>query len=95
MEGAVKNAILFAALGLVMGTATLLSGWIFGAAGEKLTMRLRMAVLRNLLRQDASYFDHPSHSSGKLTTRLATDAPNVKSVRISVDTHEELQAFIL
>uniref|UniRef100_A0A914UX02 Uncharacterized protein n=1 Tax=Plectus sambesii TaxID=2011161 RepID=A0A914UX02_9BILA len=79
MEGAVTNAFLFVGLGLVTGAATFLAGWIFGAAGEKLTMRLRLAVMRNLLRHDAAYFDHPSHSSGKLTTRLATDAPNVKS----------------
>lgn len=81
MKGAVTSAFLFVGLGLVMGLATFFAGWIFGAAGEKLTMRLRLAVMRNLLRHDASYFDHPSHSSGKLTTRLATDAPNVKSVR--------------
>ncbi|KIH57613.1 ABC transporter, ATP-binding protein [Ancylostoma duodenale] len=29
---------------------------------------------------DASYFDNPAHTPGKLITRLATDAPNIKAV---------------
>ena len=30
--------------------------------------------------QDAAYFDQPTHSTGALSTRLATDASNVKGV---------------
>ena len=29
---------------------------------------------------DIAYFDMPIHSSGKISTRLATDTPNVRSV---------------
>ncbi|KAJ1349956.1 hypothetical protein KIN20_005640 [Parelaphostrongylus tenuis] len=29
---------------------------------------------------DAAYFDNPEHAPGRLITRLATDAPNVKAV---------------
>ncbi|TKR81872.1 hypothetical protein L596_015674 [Steinernema carpocapsae] len=36
-------------------------------------------AFRSLLRQDTAYFDDPRHSSGRLTTRLATDAPNVRA----------------
>ena len=50
----------------------------FGWAGENLTMRMRMNVFKNIMRQDASFFDDPLHSTGKICTRLATDAPNVK-----------------
>ena len=35
--------------------------------------------LQNLLRQDGYYYDMPSHSIGKLTMRLATDAHNVQA----------------
>ena len=35
-----------------------------------------------MLRQDISYFDDPKHSTGALTTRLATDASQVKNVSI-------------
>lgn len=35
--------------------------------------------LQNLLSQDASFYDRSENSVGKLTTRLATDAPNVQA----------------
>lgn len=31
------------------------------------------------MQQDASYFDDPKHNVGSLTSRLATDAPNVQA----------------
>ena len=43
-------------------------------------MRLRLQTFYSLLRQDISYFDDPKHSTGALTTRLATDASQVKNV---------------
>ena len=52
----------------------------FGQSGEKLTMRLRLNTFYAMLRQDISYFDDPKHSTGALTTRLATDASQVKNV---------------
>ena len=68
--------------------AVLFSNWksnnfqevYFGYAGENLTMRMRLKVFENILRQDAAFFDDPRHSTGKICTRLATDAPNVKQV---------------
>jgi hypothetical protein len=56
----------------------------FGWAGENLTMRMRMKVFTNLMRQDAAFFDDPLHATGKICTRLATDAPNVKQVKSAV-----------
>ena len=43
-------------------------------------MKFRITALRNILHQDAGYFDNPIHTAGKLITRLASDAPNVKAV---------------
>ncbi len=42
-----------------------------------------MKVFRNVLRQHVAYFDDPKHSTGKIGTRLATDAPNVKAVSLN------------
>ena len=53
---------------------------MFGIAGENITMRMRMAVFNNIMRQDVGYFDDPRHSTGKICTRLATDAPNIRAV---------------
>ncbi|KAI1707098.1 ABC transporter transmembrane region domain-containing protein [Ditylenchus destructor] len=77
---ALRGSIGFAVLGVVSGLSTFGSGSLMGIVGEKMTMRLRLAVFKNILRQDGSYFDDARHSTGKLTSRLATDAPNVQAV---------------
>uniref|UniRef100_A0A7E4VAL1 ABC-type xenobiotic transporter n=1 Tax=Panagrellus redivivus TaxID=6233 RepID=A0A7E4VAL1_PANRE len=55
------------------------SGVMLGNAGERMSSRLRVAVFRNILRQDGYYFDRATHSVGKLTARLASDAYNVQA----------------
>ncbi|WAR14100.1 MDR1-like protein [Mya arenaria] len=51
----------------------------FGYSGETLTKRLRLKTFNAFLRQDVAYFDDAKHSTGALTTRLATDASLVKN----------------
>lgn len=46
-------------------------------------MNMRIRAFKNIMYQDGSYFDNPAHTPGKLISRLATDAPNVKA---SMDT---------
>ncbi|CAD5227451.1 unnamed protein product [Bursaphelenchus xylophilus] len=75
----VLNGVAFAALGVFTFIFTLSSGALLGSAGERVTKRLRTAVFKNVLRQDGGYFDDPRHATGKLTTRLASDAPNVQA----------------
>jgi ABC-type multidrug transport system fused ATPase/permease subunit len=60
---------------------------MFGITGENMTMRMRMAAFRNILRQDVSYFDDARHSTGKICTRLATDAPNIRAVSTYIDVY--------
>ncbi|VDK22775.1 unnamed protein product [Anisakis simplex] len=79
-KSALKNSLFFVGLGIIQGTAAFICISLYGTAGERLTMKLRMSVFRSLLRQDLAYFDDSRHSAAKMTTRLATDAPNVKSV---------------
>ncbi|CAJ0559987.1 unnamed protein product, partial [Mesorhabditis spiculigera] len=50
----------------------------FGVVASRVTERLRSLTFRNVLSQSAAYFDSPKHSAGKISTRLATDAPNIK-----------------
>lgn len=49
-------------------------------ACEKLIMRLRVQAFENVLRQPVFWFDLKSSSPGNIITRLARDAPLVKSV---------------
>ncbi|CAD5220372.1 unnamed protein product [Bursaphelenchus okinawaensis] len=69
----------FLVLGFIQGTSMFLHAVLFGVSAERLTMRLRSALFRRILSQDMSYFDQSIHTTGKLCTRLSTDAPNVKS----------------
>ncbi|KAK0401518.1 hypothetical protein QR680_015832 [Steinernema hermaphroditum] len=72
-------ALMFLVLGAVEAITMFLPSFLFGLSAERLTMRLRAKLFRNILRMDIAYFDKPNHSSGKIATRLATDTPNVKS----------------
>ncbi|XGW12862.1 hypothetical protein V3C99_013481 [Haemonchus contortus] len=79
LHGATMNAIWFSLLGISSGISTMISGYLFGRIGESLTNRLRISLFTNIVKQDGEYFDHEDHASGKLTTRLATDAPNIRA----------------
>uniref|UniRef100_A0A914WE06 ABC-type xenobiotic transporter n=1 Tax=Plectus sambesii TaxID=2011161 RepID=A0A914WE06_9BILA len=72
-------SIMFVVLGLVQGGTALGSLFFFGYSAEKFTNRLRSLTFNNILRQDVAYFDNPTHASGKICTRLASDAPNIKA----------------
>uniref|UniRef100_A0AC35GD70 p-glycoprotein n=1 Tax=Panagrolaimus sp. PS1159 TaxID=55785 RepID=A0AC35GD70_9BILA len=69
-------------LGIGAGTFVfqILSSVFFAYTSENVILNLRVAAFRNILYQDAGYFDNPTHTAGKLITRLASDAPNVKAV---------------
>uniref|UniRef100_A0A7E4ZZE1 ABC transmembrane type-1 domain-containing protein n=1 Tax=Panagrellus redivivus TaxID=6233 RepID=A0A7E4ZZE1_PANRE len=74
------------ALGIFLGIG--LGTWIFqffsvvffSYASENITTNLRVRAFSNVLFQDGGYFDNPAHTAGKIITRLASDAPNVKAV---------------
>ncbi|XP_055864045.1 ATP-dependent translocase ABCB1-like isoform X3 [Biomphalaria glabrata] len=72
-------SMMFLALGGITFVANICQNVAFGFSGERLTKRLRQLTFQNILRQDVEYFDNPKHSTGALTTRLATDASMVKN----------------
>uniref|UniRef100_A0AC35GH43 ABC transmembrane type-1 domain-containing protein n=1 Tax=Panagrolaimus sp. PS1159 TaxID=55785 RepID=A0AC35GH43_9BILA len=76
---AFKFFLFFVGLGVVSLVAAFFTTYLFGKIGEKLTMSMRVRAFRSIIYQDGSYFDNPAHTPGKLITRLATDAPNVKA----------------
>ncbi|KAK6026674.1 ABC transporter, ATP-binding protein, partial [Ostertagia ostertagi] len=79
-SGNILNSIFFLLLAIGSGLTTFASGSLFGITGEKMAMRLRMDVFKNIMRQDASYFDDPNHNTGNLTAHLASDTPNVQAL---------------
>ncbi|KAI7091234.1 multidrug resistance protein [Hortaea werneckii] len=70
----------WAGMYLLVGFVALFSligrGYAFGIASAKLTARLRTTIFRFALRQEAEWFDTPSHSSGALTSLLSTEPDN-------------------
>lgn len=53
-------------------------------AGERLTKRLRYLSFKAMLRQDIAWFDQKANSTGALSTRLASDASEVKGVSVNL-----------
>ncbi|EYC12944.1 hypothetical protein Y032_0045g1172 [Ancylostoma ceylanicum] len=70
----------FLVIGVIHAAGFFTSAVCLGRCGESLTMKLRLEAFRNLLRQDIGFFDDLRHGTGKLCTRFATDAPNVRYV---------------
>jgi ATP-binding cassette subfamily B (MDR/TAP) protein 1 len=67
---------------LVLGIGSIITipgeYFLFGVAGGKLVERIRSLSFRNIVRQEVSWFDNPSNSSGKIGARLSMDALNVR-----------------
>ncbi|CAJ0575491.1 unnamed protein product, partial [Mesorhabditis spiculigera] len=71
---------MFLIMGVVHALGFFLSANTLGRCGEGLTKKLRMMAFTNLMRQDVGFYDDLRHGTGKLCTRFATDAPNVRYV---------------
>ncbi|KAI6217968.1 P-glycoprotein [Aphelenchoides fujianensis] len=72
-------ALMYLYLGAIQGTAMFLHAVLFGVSSERLTMRLRAGLFRHIFSMQIGYFDSPHHSTGRICTRLASDAPNIKA----------------
>nr|XP_057939637.1 ATP-dependent translocase ABCB1-like isoform X2 [Doryrhamphus excisus] len=73
-------SLMFVVIGVVSFLTTFLEGFCFGKSGEILTMKLRLASFKAMMRQDLPWFDNPKNSVGALSTRLAIDAAQVQGV---------------
>uniref|UniRef100_F1KRZ0 Multidrug resistance protein 3 n=1 Tax=Ascaris suum TaxID=6253 RepID=F1KRZ0_ASCSU len=71
--------IAYIALGFACLIALFSATFSFGWAAESIVDSLRLRALRNVLYQDASYFDDPHRSHAIIVTRISTDAPNIKA----------------
>ncbi|XP_062218601.1 ABC transporter B family member 4-like [Phragmites australis] len=77
-----KDTSFWALISVVLGVAILISipaeYFLFAIAGGKLIKRIRTLSFQSIVRQEVSWFDNPSNSSGALGTRLSIDASNVR-----------------
>lgn len=75
-----RYAAAFVALGGCMALVMYLQVAMLSVAGERLTLKLRIAAFRAMLRQEVAFFDSPHHSVGALSTQLAAQVPLVKGL---------------
>lgn len=52
------NALWFTILGISSGVSTMISGYLFGRAGESFTKRLRISLFANIVKQVIGHL-HP------------------------------------
>lgn len=72
-------ALMFLVLAAAQGICSFLMTFFMGIASESLTRDLRNKLFRNVLSQHIGFFDSPQNASGKISTRLATDVPNLRT----------------
>ncbi|OQR82459.1 ATP-binding Cassette (ABC) Superfamily, partial [Thraustotheca clavata] len=70
----------FIGLGAVFLIALTLQNYQFAIACERMTSRIRAMCFEAMLRQEIAWFDDEKHSSGSLTTRLATDSAAIRTM---------------
>ena len=74
-----KNVAVLMALAVFAFAVNILQHYNFAALGERLTKRIRVRMLRNILRFEVGWYDQDENSSGAVCSRLATDANTVSS----------------
>ncbi|KAK9235080.1 P-loop containing nucleoside triphosphate hydrolase protein [Lipomyces kononenkoae] len=71
---------LFFMLSVVAFLSSVISLSLFAFAGQKLVRRIRLMTLRQMLRQDISYFDRDENTVGSLTSTLSRDAQAIEGL---------------
>lgn len=63
---------------MLVGLATFIQIFVFGIAGERLTMRLRELAFGSMMRQEMAWFDKSSNGTGALCAKLSGEAAAVQ-----------------
>lgn len=72
--------LMFFVLSLVALFGHCTSGSCFGYVSQWMLMRIQDTSLRNILRQDVSWFSKPGHSSHSLMSKLSMDAGSISGL---------------
>ena len=75
-----KYCLIFFGVGIAVIIGALAQHSALGAAGARVTRRLRAAALAAALAQEMAWHDAPCNGAGALASRLATDAGRVRGV---------------
>eukprot|EP01018_Ginkgo_biloba_P034173 Gb_33057 [translate_table: standard] len=72
--------LLYIGVGAIYFVGNILQQFFFAILGENLTKRVREMMFTAILRNEVSWFDKDENSSIRISSRLASDATNVKTV---------------
>ncbi|KAJ3333668.1 GTPase-activating protein [Blyttiomyces sp. JEL0837] len=87
---------MFVLIALVTGFTNFIQNCMFGLANEFLTERVRKLLFAAFLRQNIAFFDDDSHTTGVLTSNLATDAQKVQGAAgVTLGTILQLSATLI
>ncbi|KAK9458191.1 P-loop containing nucleoside triphosphate hydrolase protein [Dipodascopsis uninucleata] len=75
-----RNAGLLFLLSSGLGISNFFSGASFGYSSSRLVRRIRYVTLRQIMRQDISFFDKDENAVGSLTGTLSRDAQSVEGL---------------
>ncbi|XP_048517724.1 ATP-dependent translocase ABCB1-like isoform X1 [Dendroctonus ponderosae] len=73
-----KYILYFVLAGVLAMFATFLQLYMFGRAGENLTLRMRSRMFDALLKQEMGYFDRNENGVGSLCAKLSNEASQVQ-----------------
>ncbi|VEN35825.1 unnamed protein product [Callosobruchus maculatus] len=73
-----KTCIYFIVAGVVLAFSTVIQHYCFGAAGEKMTERIRRQMFQSMLIQEMGFFDRKENGVGALCAQLSSDAASVQ-----------------
>ena len=90
-----KWSIAFALLGVAFAVSIAMQYYGFAVVTEKMTKRLRHQTFYAMIRQEIAWFDEKDHSSGALTTRLATDTATIQALTVEVLNRNVVTFFTL
>ncbi|ENN73431.1 hypothetical protein HUJ04_004060 [Dendroctonus ponderosae] len=77
-----KYCLYFVLAGVLSMCATFLQMYMFGRAGQKLTLRIRSRMFDALLKQEMGYFDRKENGVGSLCAKLSNEAAQATGQRI-------------
>nr|AAD49436.1 P-glycoprotein [Onchocerca volvulus] len=85
LERILPIAIIYIALGIACLIVIFSATFTFGWTAECVVDSLRLRAMRNMLYQNAEYFDTPSTSTAVTVTRISVDAQTLKRSRSAND----------
>ncbi|KAG0557061.1 hypothetical protein KC19_11G099900 [Ceratodon purpureus] len=74
------NVIVLMSLAVFAFAVNILQHYNFADLGERLTKRIRVRMLTNILRFEVGWYDKDENASGAICSRLATDANTIRGL---------------